>query len=203
MDIYNLTEKSHIWWQDMKRVKNLKEKYLTWRFFMKYFKINFLSEQYYKERDKDFYELKLGSMSMKELSNKFLSLLRYIPYIIDEKPKIRRFLKCLPTSFKYKIQFDNPKTLEEAMRKDNFCYEQSKKMKSLPNWKTKNESHFDQKRRGFKSNKSFGSKSQNFFKNNNQITDFKNKAPQNTLAPKGRDIPNNFVKNNEQREPVK
>ena len=29
MAIYNLTEKDDIWWQDIKRVKNLKEKYLT------------------------------------------------------------------------------------------------------------------------------------------------------------------------------
>ena len=59
-------------------------------------------------------------MSMKELSSKCLSLLRYVPYIIDEKPKIQRFLNCLPTSFKDRIEFDNPKTLEEAMRKDDF-----------------------------------------------------------------------------------
>ena len=70
-------------------------------------------------------------MSMKELSSKFLSLLRYVPYIIDEKPKIQLVLSCLPTRFKDRIEFDNLKTLEEAMRKANFCYEQSKK--SLPN----------------------------------------------------------------------
>ena len=29
MAIYNLTGKDDIWWQDIKRVKNLKEKYLT------------------------------------------------------------------------------------------------------------------------------------------------------------------------------
>ena len=48
-DIYNLTEKTNIWWQDIKRVKNLKEKYLTWRVFKKYFKRKFLSKQYYEE----------------------------------------------------------------------------------------------------------------------------------------------------------
>ena len=88
MAIYNLTENTDIWWQDIKRVKNIKEKYVTWRTFKKYFKRKFLSKQYYEERAKEFYELKLGSMSMKELSNKFLSLLRYVPCIIDEKPRI-------------------------------------------------------------------------------------------------------------------
>ena len=71
MAIYNLTGKSDIWWQDIKRVKNLKEKDVTWRIFKKYFKNKLLSEQYYEERDNKFYEIKLGSMSMKELSSKF------------------------------------------------------------------------------------------------------------------------------------
>ena len=131
MAIYNLTEKAGIWWKDIKQVKNIKEKYLTQRVFKKYFKRKFLSEQYYDERAKEFYELKLVSMTKKELSRKFLSLLRYVPYIIDEKPKIQRFLSCLPTSFKDRIEFDNPKTIEEAMRKDDFFYEQSKKRESL------------------------------------------------------------------------
>ena len=98
----------------------------------------------------------------------------------------------MPTSFKDEVDFDNPKTLEEAMRKDYLCYEQSNKIESLPNWKTKNTSHFDQKRRGLKSNKCFGSKSHKFFENNYQKMDLKNKVPQNTATPKGRDMPKNI-----------
>ena len=65
-------------------------------------------------------------MTMKELCSKFMSLLHYVPYIIDEKPKIKRFLSCLPIMFKKRIEYDNPKTLEEAMRKENLCYDQNK-----------------------------------------------------------------------------
>ena len=50
MAIFNLTENADIWWQDIKRVKNLKDKYLTWRVFKNYFKRKLLSEQYYEER---------------------------------------------------------------------------------------------------------------------------------------------------------
>jgi len=50
-------------------------------------------------------------MAMKELCSKFMSLLRYVPYIIDEKPKIQRFLSCLPAIFKDMIEYDNPKKL--------------------------------------------------------------------------------------------
>ena len=70
---------------------------------------------------------------MKELSSKFLSLLRYVLYIINEKPKIQRFLSCFPTSFKDIIEFDNPNTLEEEMRKANLCYEKFKKRESIAN----------------------------------------------------------------------
>jgi len=134
MAIYNLIGKADIWWQDVKRVKNIKEKYVTWTTFKKYFKRKILSEQYYEEKEKEFYDLKLGSMTMKELCSKFLSLLRYVPYLIDEKPKVQRFLSCLPFTFKDRIEYDNPKTPEEAMIKANFCYEQSKhKRDNTPN----------------------------------------------------------------------
>ena len=57
MAIYNLTGKADIWWQDLKRVKGIREKNINWSAFKKYFKKNFLSEQYSKERDEEFYEL--------------------------------------------------------------------------------------------------------------------------------------------------
>ena len=89
MAIYNLSGKDDIWWQDLKRVKGIREKNVNWSTFKKYFKKKFMSEQYYEERAKEFYELKLGSMTMKDLNNKFLSLLRYVPYLVDEKPKVQ------------------------------------------------------------------------------------------------------------------
>ena len=64
---------------------------------------------------------------MKELYRKILSLLHYLPYTIDEKPKIQWFVSFFPLVFKERIEYDNPKMLEEAMRKENFCYDQNKK----------------------------------------------------------------------------
>ncbi len=52
MKIYNLTGKDDIWWQDLKRVKNLKEKCVTWQTFKSYFKRKYMSEQYYEEKAK-------------------------------------------------------------------------------------------------------------------------------------------------------
>ena len=62
-----------------------------------------MSEQYYEERAKEFYDVRLGTISTNELNSKILSLLRYVPYIVDEKPKVQRFPSCLPFHIKDKI----------------------------------------------------------------------------------------------------
>ena len=46
---------------------------------------------------------------------------------------------------------------------------------------------------------SFGNNSQNFSKSTYQGTNFKGKTQQNITTPKGRDMPNNYVKNNEKK----
>ena len=64
---------------------------------------------------------------MEEYANNFLELLRYVKYIKDEKVKIQRFLSGLPHSYKYRIEFYEPRTLEEVIRKDKYGYEKSKR----------------------------------------------------------------------------
>ena len=43
LTIYYLTEKADIWWQDIKKVNGIKERYVTWKTFKKHFKRNYLS----------------------------------------------------------------------------------------------------------------------------------------------------------------
>ena len=163
MAIYNLTGKADIWWQDLKRVKGIREKNINWSTFKKYLKNKFLSKQYYEERAKEFYEVKLGTMNMKEINSKFLSLLRYMSYIVDEKPKVHRFLSCLPYHINDRIEYDNPKTSEEAMRKANLCYEQNRKNESMTNWKAKMNNNFEQQKKCFSLNRNFkNSNTRNF-----------------------------------------
>jgi hypothetical protein len=51
----------------------------------------------------DFFELKLGNMTMDEYARKFLELLMYVSFIQDKKVKIQRFLSGLPSFYKEKI----------------------------------------------------------------------------------------------------
>ena len=57
---------------------------------------------------------------------RFLDLMRYVDCIKDEKIKIQRLLSGLPFSYKDQIQYDEPRNLEEAIRKAKHLYEQSK-----------------------------------------------------------------------------
>ena len=89
MEVYNSKGKGGIWWQDLNTSHGLKEKNLEWPEFKKLFKKQYLSKSYYERNTKEFYELKLGQMTMEDLINKFLDLLWFMSYIKDEKVKIQ------------------------------------------------------------------------------------------------------------------
>jgi hypothetical protein len=67
---------------------------------------------------KEFFELKLGSMTIDEYERRFLELLKYVSFIKDEQVKIQRYLSGMPSFISDKIQYDDPKTLEETIRRD-------------------------------------------------------------------------------------
>ena len=65
----------------------------------------------------------MSSMSDEEYTTIFLELLRYEPYLKDEKENIQSFISGFPLSFKDQIEFDEPQSLEEAIKKLKHCYE--------------------------------------------------------------------------------
>ena len=73
---------------------------------------------------KECFELKLGNMTIDEYERNFLELLKYVPFIKDEAVKIQRYLSGMPPSMSDKIQYDDPKTMEETIRKVKCLYEQ-------------------------------------------------------------------------------
>ena len=46
--------------------------------------------------------------------------------------------------FKERIEYDNPKILDEVMRKENLCYDlKINKMENVPTWKNKRKNNFE------------------------------------------------------------
>jgi hypothetical protein len=117
---FNLNGKASIWWEDLKNVKGIHEEDLSWERFEKYFRKKYLSEKYFDEKSKEFYEHKLGQRTIEEYVSRFLELLRYVPYIKVEKAKVQRFISGLPKDYQNRIEFDEPKTLEDTIRKARY-----------------------------------------------------------------------------------
>jgi hypothetical protein len=96
-------------------MKGVRKEDLSWKKFEKYFWKKYFSERYFDEKAKEFYELKLGKLTIEEYVNKFLDLLRYVPYIKAEKAKVQCFISGLPKEYQNRIEFDEPKTLEDTI----------------------------------------------------------------------------------------
>jgi hypothetical protein len=110
---------------------------------------------------KEFFELKLGTMTMEEYDKQLFELLKHVGFIKDDKVKIQRFISGLPSFYSGKIQNDNPNTLEETIRRARNLYEQRKgRLVFEKAWNEKMKGKKDQRQKGFKPP---------FFKNNFQV----------------------------------
>ena len=99
----------------------------------------------------EFFALCLGNMTMDEYVKKFLDLTRCVTCISEEKIKIQRFLSGFPSFYKDRIQFDEPKTFEVAIRKAKHMYEKSKgKTDFRKLWHSKKQDYQDHRKKGFK-----------------------------------------------------
>ena len=50
LEIYQLWEKTTLWWEEVKNVRGAEDKNVTWDEFQKYFKDKYLSESFYDEK---------------------------------------------------------------------------------------------------------------------------------------------------------
>jgi hypothetical protein len=124
--MYQLKGKESMWWDQFVQVQHIREKYITWKEFKRYFEKKYLTKRYYDKKMKEFFELKLGSITIDEYERSFLEPLKYVSFIKDETFKIQRYLSGLPPSIGDKNQYDDPKTMEETIRREKFLYEQQR-----------------------------------------------------------------------------
>jgi hypothetical protein len=66
ISMYQLKGKASMWWDQLVQLQHIKEKSVTWREFKKYFEKKYLTKRYYEKKMKQFFELKLGSMTINE-----------------------------------------------------------------------------------------------------------------------------------------
>jgi hypothetical protein len=176
--IYQLKGKASMWWDQLVQVQHIVEKSVTWREFKKYFEKKYLTKRYYDNKMKEFFELKLGSTTIDEYERRFLELLKYVSFIKDETVKIQRYLSGFPSFINDKIQYDDPKTLEETIRRAKCLYDQLKARPTFQkDWEDNKKFNRDQRKKGAKPP---------FFRNNpqwqqthkeNEVIDIGNQGP--------------------------
>eukprot|EP00253_Pinus_taeda_P006899 PITA_06899 len=133
--IFQLQGKATLWWEEVKIIKGVTEQNITWDNFQRFFKERYLTERFYDEKAREFHDLRLGQQTMDEFITRFTSLLRYVPYIREEKAKVQRFVSSLPPYMRERIEFDNPKSMDEVICKARICYQQSKQKGEITNRK--------------------------------------------------------------------
>jgi hypothetical protein len=88
---YHLHGKDAMSWDQLKKDEHMNEKRITWKNFKKYFQKDYLSDHFNDRKMQEFFELRMGSMTMVEYEKNFLGLLKYVRFINDEKVKIQTF----------------------------------------------------------------------------------------------------------------
>ena len=88
ISIYKLKGKASMWWDQFVQLQHIKEKNVTWKEFKKYFQNKYLTKRYYDKKMKEFFELKIGSMTIDKYERMFLELLKYVSFIKEEPVKI-------------------------------------------------------------------------------------------------------------------
>jgi hypothetical protein len=92
-----------MWRDQLVQVHHIKEKNVTWKEFKRHFEKKYLTKRYYDEKMKEFFELKLGSMTIDEYEKRFIEFLKYVSFIKDETVNIQRYMSGLPYFISDKI----------------------------------------------------------------------------------------------------
>lgn len=69
------------------------------------FKKKYLTKHYFDDNATKFHDFKVSQISMDDLVMKFIDILRYVPYICEEKAKVQHFIKFIALYFKEKIEY--------------------------------------------------------------------------------------------------
>jgi hypothetical protein len=100
---------------------------------------------------KEFFELKLGSITIDEYERRLLELLKYVCFIKDEHVKIQRYLSGMPSFINDKIQYDDPNTLEETIRRAKCLYDHHRGRPTYQKvWEYKKKGNMEQRKKGAK-----------------------------------------------------
>ena len=118
--------------------------------FKRYFQNKYLTKRYY-DKKMEFFEINLGSMTIDEYERRVLELVKYVSFIKDDTVKIQRYLSGFPSFIGEKIQYDDPKTLEDTIRRAKCLFDQQKVRPTFQKaWEDNKKFKMNQRKKGSK-----------------------------------------------------
>ncbi|KZV24573.1 hypothetical protein F511_10214 [Dorcoceras hygrometricum] len=114
--ILQLREHAQHWWKGTSRVMCETGALISWESFCAAFRQEYTPKYFYNNREREFKNLKQGSLRVSEYDRQFSSLLSYVPHIANQERTDRnKFLRGLRPELFLMVLASSPATYDEAV----------------------------------------------------------------------------------------
>ncbi|KZV24575.1 hypothetical protein F511_10216 [Dorcoceras hygrometricum] len=114
--VLQLREHAQHWWKGTSRVMRESGTLISWESFCAAFLQEYTPESFYNNREREFDNLKQGSMRVAEYARQFSSLLSYVPHVANqERTKRKKFPRGLIPDLLRMVLASSPATYAEAV----------------------------------------------------------------------------------------
>ncbi|XP_073309988.1 uncharacterized protein [Primulina huaijiensis] len=113
---FQLSRNVLLWWQTTEAGLRAQGRTVDWDVFRSRFLDKYFSIAARQQKEKEFEDLRQGSMSVAEYETRYSALLKYVPHVATNvHAKMRHFLKGLKLELFDRVQSNNPVSFEDAV----------------------------------------------------------------------------------------
>ncbi|KZV56644.1 hypothetical protein F511_02143, partial [Dorcoceras hygrometricum] len=116
--VLQLRDNAQHWWRGTSRILQDSGAVITWESFYEAFRQEYTPDSFYNSREREFDNLKQGSMRVAEYARQFSALLVYVPHIANqERTKRNKFFKGLRPDLYLMVLSGSPETYIDAVNR--------------------------------------------------------------------------------------
>ncbi|XP_073035228.1 uncharacterized protein [Primulina eburnea] len=116
LDTFQLSRNILLWWHTSEAGLRAQGRTVDWDVFRSRFLDKYFSIAARKKKEREFEDLRQGSMSVAEYESRYSALLKYVPHVATNvHAKMRHFLRGLKLELFDRVQSNNPVSFEDAV----------------------------------------------------------------------------------------
>ncbi|XP_073035396.1 uncharacterized protein [Primulina eburnea] len=113
---FQLSRNVLLWWQTIEAGLRAQGRTVDWDVFRSHFLAKYFSIAARQKKEREFEDLRQGSMSVAEYESRYFALLKYVPHVATNvHAKMRHFLRGLKLELFDRVQSNNPVSFEDAV----------------------------------------------------------------------------------------